>query len=46
MAVGRGAKKVDVFRLGLVTLSLALGEIVQEPTVPKMLSPDFTDFLR
>ena len=37
-----------LYRLGLLALSLALGEIVQEPvTVPsKMFPPEFQDFLR
>ena len=48
VAIGRGGKKADVYRLGLLTLSLALGEIVQEPvTIPsKMFPPEFQDFLR
>ena len=34
-------------RLGLLTLSLAVGEIVQEPTVPPDMFPaEFRDFLR
>lgn len=43
---GLGGKKVDIYRLGLLVLSLAIGEIVQDPTIPKGLPPDFTDFLR
>ena len=48
VAIGRGGKKADVYRLGLLALSLALGDIVQEPvTIPsKMFPPEFRDFLR
>ena len=48
VAIGRGGKKADVYRLGLLALSLALGEIVQEPvSIPsKMFPPEFQDFLR
>ena len=46
VAIGRGAKKVDIYRLGLLALSLAMGEIVQEPSVPINLNPDFADFLK
>jgi translation initiation factor 2-alpha kinase 4 len=47
MAIGRGGKKMDIYRLGLLTLSLAVGEIVQDPAIPaKMYPPDFQDFLK
>ena len=46
MAIGRGGKKVDIYRLGLLLLSLAQGEIVQDPTVSKGLPSDLTDFLK
>ena len=47
LAVGRGGKKVDIYRLGVLVLSFHLGEIVHDPvTIPKSLSQDFADFLR
>ncbi|TRY62517.1 hypothetical protein TCAL_00386 [Tigriopus californicus] len=47
IAIGRGGKKVDVFRLGLLVLSLALGEIVSDASIPtRLFSSDFCDFLK
>ena len=47
VAIGRGGKKSDVYRLGLLVLSLALGEIVQDATVPtKSLPAELCDFLK
>lgn len=47
IAIGRGGKKVDVFRLGLLVLSLALGEIVSDASIPtRLFSADFCDFLK
>ncbi len=49
LAVGRGAKKVDIYRLGLLLLSLVTGGIVQEPVIPRgdgLISPELADFLR
>ncbi|KAK7084017.1 Eukaryotic translation initiation factor 2 alpha kinase 4 [Halocaridina rubra] len=45
---GRGGKKGDIYRLGLVILSLSLGERVQEivPTIPVDLSGDLRSFLQ
>ncbi len=45
-ALGRGAKKVDVFRMGLLVLSLASGEVVQEPKVPRGMDAALSDFLK
>ena len=42
----RGGKKVDIYRLGVVALSLAEGEIVQDVFIPKQLPPDFSNFLQ
>ena len=36
LAVGRGGKKVDIYRFGILMLSFALGEIIHDPvTIPK-----------
>ncbi|XP_068241423.1 eIF-2-alpha kinase GCN2 [Palaemon carinicauda] len=45
---GRGGKKGDVYRLGLVILSLFLGDRVQEiiPSLPLDLNVDLKDFLQ
>ncbi len=45
-AAGRGAKKTDVYRFGLLLLSLAKGEVAQDSTLPKDLNPVLEDFLR
>ena len=47
LAIGRGGKKVDIYRFGMLTLSFALGEIVQEPLkIPNGFSEIFIDFLK
>ncbi|XP_063592060.1 eIF-2-alpha kinase GCN2-like isoform X2 [Penaeus indicus] len=45
---GRGGKKGDVYRLGLVILSIHQGRRVQEivPTLPASLSADFRNFMQ
>ena len=36
LAIGRGGKKVDIYRFGILMLSFALGEIVHDPvSIPK-----------
>jgi translation initiation factor 2-alpha kinase 4 len=42
----RGGKKVDIYRLGVVALSLAQGEIVHDVYIPKSLPADFANFLK
>jgi serine/threonine protein kinase len=42
----RGGKKVDIYRLGIVALSLAEGEIVHDVFIPKSLPQDFAGFLK
>ena len=48
LAIGRGGKKVDIFRLGILVLSFYSGEIVHDPLTQniKNLPSDFGDFLR
>jgi translation initiation factor 2-alpha kinase 4 len=47
LAIGRGGKKVDIYRFGVLLLSFAVGEIVHDPvSIPKGLPSDFTDFLK
>jgi translation initiation factor 2-alpha kinase 4 len=46
LVVGRGAKKGDVYRFGLLILSLALGQVVPEASIPRSLSEKLGDFLR
>ncbi|XP_069986045.1 eIF-2-alpha kinase GCN2 isoform X2 [Penaeus vannamei] len=45
---GRGGKKGDIYRLGLVILSIHQGRRVQEivPTLPASLSADFRNFMQ
>ncbi len=45
-SVGRGGKKLDVYRFGLLMLSLAKGEIVSDPSIPKRLNSVLCDFLK
>ncbi|XP_040575688.1 eIF-2-alpha kinase GCN2 [Lepeophtheirus salmonis] len=47
-AIGRGGKKVDIYRFGILALSLSNGFIVQDavPSIPKSLGSEFVDFLR
>ena len=36
LAIGRGGKKVDIYRFGVLMLSFAVGEIVHDPvSIPK-----------
>ncbi|XP_074662114.1 eIF-2-alpha kinase GCN2-like [Tubulanus polymorphus] len=48
LTLGRSGKKADVYQLGVLLLSLALGEEVTEnlPEVPNSLPLDLKDFLR
>lgn len=48
LSPGRGGKKSDIYRLGLVLLSLYLGERVKQivPTFPSSLSTNFNKFLQ
>ena len=46
LAIGRGGKKVDIYRLGVLVLSFYSGEIIHDPSIPKNLPPEFADFLR
>ncbi|XP_045610005.1 eIF-2-alpha kinase GCN2 isoform X2 [Procambarus clarkii] len=48
LSPGRGGKKNDVYRLGLIVLSLFLGQRVQQivPTLPPALSPELRDFIQ
>ena len=47
LAIGRGGKKVDIYRFGVLLLSFAVGEIVHDPvSIPKGLPSDFMDFLK
>ena len=47
MAIGRGGKKVDVYRFGVLILSFAQGDIVQDPVViPNGFNETFRDFLK
>ncbi|CAB4055202.1 EIF2AK4 [Lepeophtheirus salmonis] len=47
-AIGRGGKKKDIYRFGILALSLSNGFIVQDavPSIPKSLGSEFVDFLR
>ncbi|GAB6026062.1 hypothetical protein CHUAL_012266 [Chamberlinius hualienensis] len=47
-SIGRGGKKADIFRLGILCLSLIKGELVDTmfPDIPKNLSPVLLDFLQ
>ena len=47
LAIGRGGKKVDIYRFGVLILSFALGDIVQDPVVlPNGINETFKDFLK
>nr|XP_053628943.1 eIF-2-alpha kinase GCN2-like isoform X2 [Cherax quadricarinatus] len=48
LSPGRGGKKNDVYRLGLIVLSLFLGQRVQQivPTLPSTLSSELKDFVQ
>jgi len=47
-SLGRGGKKSDVYRFGILVLSLALGNIVQDqiPSIPASLPLLLQDFIR
>ena len=46
-SLGRGGKKADIYRFGVLMLSLIKGSIIQEeiPEVPVTLSADLRDFI-
>jgi serine/threonine protein kinase len=47
LALGRGGKKVDIYRFGVLLLSFGLGDIIHDPVVvPKGLLPEFSDFVK
>ena len=47
LAIGRGGKKVDVYRFGVLILSFAQGDIVQDPVIiPNGFNETFRDFLK
>ena len=47
LAIGRGGKKVDIYRFGVLILSFAQGDIVQDPVViPNGFNETFRDFLK
>ena len=45
-SVGRGGKKGDIYRLGLIVLSLLKGRYVDGPDIPQSLPPELQDFLK
>ncbi|XP_076353947.1 eukaryotic translation initiation factor 2 alpha kinase Gcn2 isoform X2 [Tachypleus tridentatus] len=47
-SVGRGGKKADIYRLGILLLSLIKGELVTDmhPVIPQSLHTTLHDFLR
>ena len=45
-AIGRGGKKVDIYRFGILMLSFALGEIIHDSIIPKNFNCEFSDFLQ
>ncbi|XP_042236927.1 eIF-2-alpha kinase GCN2-like [Homarus americanus] len=48
LSPGRGGKKNDIYRLGLIVLSLFLGKRVEQivPTLPTTLSTELRDFIQ
>jgi hypothetical protein len=46
-SLGRGGKKADIYRFGILMLSLINGCIVHDvvPDIPRSLQPDLKDFL-
>ncbi|CAL8138262.1 unnamed protein product [Orchesella dallaii] len=45
-SVGRGGKKGDIYRLGLIVLSLLKGRYIEGPDIPQTLPPEIQDFLK
>ena len=47
-SVGRGGKKADIYRVGLLLLSLALGRVVRDqfPAIPANIPDSMQDFVR
>jgi len=45
-SLGRGGKKGDIYRLGLIVLSLLKGRYVEGPDIPQTLPPEIQDFLK
>ena len=47
-SIGRGAKKCDIYRLGILVLSLLKGERITQnpPEFPSALPPEIQDFLK
>ena len=45
-SLGRGGKKADIYRFGILMLSLISGCIIHDvPDIPHTLQPDLRDFL-
>jgi len=45
-SLGRGGKKADIYRFGILMLSLISGCIIHDvPDIPLTLQPDLRDFL-
>lgn len=46
-SLGRGGKKADIYRFGILMLSLIRGCIIHDtvPEIPSNLQPDLRDFL-
>jgi hypothetical protein len=46
-SLGRGGKKADIYRFGILMLSLINGRIIHDvvPDIPQTLQPDLRDFL-
>jgi len=46
-SLGRGGKKADIYRFGILMLSLINGCIIHDvvPDIPQTLQPDLRDFL-
>lgn len=45
-SVGRGGKKGDIYRLGLIVLSLLKGRYVDGPEIPQNIPDEMQDFLK
>lgn len=45
-SVGRGGKKGDIYRLGLIILSILKGRYVDGPDIPQALPEELQDFLK
>ena len=46
LAIGRGGKKSDIYRLGVLLLSFAVGSVTHDLTVPKGMTPEFRDLVK